>query len=319
MKAQQDKQKANTSAMNDGNDSNEDNSLGKKIWGVFSYVIFFAVVIGLFLSVGDGPRVVGGYGVFNVLTRSMQSTIPKDSLVITKSVDAREIKIGDDITFMAGPTATITHRVIAIDEDYMRSGMRGFTTQGTDNATKDKDVTPENNVVGKVIWHNYYLGVATVFLQDNWYFIVAYLAMFMLIKKIILKFMGDEEEEEEDPEEEPQATLNVPPHANRYDTGLWDASSLYEQPQVYDPNTGMYNPQGAYTVDAYGNPVPYNQDQGMNYNGVQYDQYGQPLSYDYGVNTQQAYGGAGNQYPEYNNQMDNTQSYGTPSDSNQQW
>lgn len=292
-------------------DKKEESTLGKKIWGVASYGIFFAVVIGLFLSVGDGPRVVGGYGVFNVLTRSMQSTIPQDSLVITKSVDAREIKIGDDITFMAGPTATITHRVISIEEDYQRSGLRAFSTQGTDNATKDKDMVVETNIVGKVIWHNYYVGVVTVFLQDNWYFIVAYLVMFMLIKTIILKFMGEDEDEEEDDEPE-QINPNIPPHANRYDTGLWDASTLYEQPQNYDPTTGMYTQQEPYTVDIYGNPIP-------TYNGVQYDQYGQPISYGYGGHTDQGYPMPGVNQQNYNNQSNMPQSYPGQSDSHQQW
>lgn len=261
----------------------EESDLTKKLKSVLSYVLFFAVVMGIFLSVGDGPRVVGGYGIFNVLTRSMQSTIPQDSLVITKSVDAREIQMGDDITFMAGPTSTITHRVIGIEEDYQRSGLRAFSTQGTDNATKDKDMVVETNIVGKVIFHNYYLGVATVFLQDNCYFIIAYLVMFMLIKKIILKFMGDEDEEESDEEEEPP---NIPVPNNQYDTGLWDASALYEQPQGYE----QYNQQSDYTYDAYGNPVAYQPtnpsagyDYGQQYGQYdeyvqQYDAYGQPIS-----------------------------------------
>lgn len=265
-------------------DNEEENTLSKKVWGVVSYLIFFCVVIGIFLSAGDGPRVVGGYGIFNVLTRSMQSTIPQDSLVITKSVNSKEIQIGDDITYMAGPTSTITHRVIGIEEDYQRTGMRAFSTQGTDNAAKDKDMVVETNVVGKVVFHNYHMGVATVFLQDNCYFIIAYLAMFVLIKKIILRFMGDEEDEEEDSEgDEPPSES---PQGNRYDTGLWDASALYEQPPNHDP----YNQQGGYTYDAYGNPVsyqqpqaqnPYNQDPQNGYIYPQYDAYGQPIYNNY--------------------------------------
>lgn len=280
--------------------SEEGSELSSKIGSILSYVLIFAIIVGVYLGMGDGPRVVGGYGMFNVLTRSMQSTIPKDSFVITKSVDPKSIQIGDDITFMAGPTSTITHRVIGIEEDYQRTGMRAFSTQGTDNATKDKDMVVETNVVGKVMWHNYHLGVATVFLQQNCYYIIAYLVMFILIKKIILKFMGDDEDEEEEDEEEPPSNLAG---NSQYDTALWDASTLYEQPQAYDPVTGTYRNTEAYSYDAYGNPIPYQPTTDPNYGygqqygayGQQYDAYGQPIPY-------------------------NNQGYGyTEQDQNQQW
>lgn len=251
----------------------EDDSLSAKVKSALSYALFFAVIIGIFLSSGDGPRVIGGYGVFNVLTRSMQSTIPQDSLVITKNVEARELQIGDDITFMAGPTSTITHRIIGIQEDYNRTGMRGFTTQGTDNSTKDKDVVVESNIVGKVIFHNYHLGLVTVFLQKNCYYIIGYLVMFLLIKNILLKFMGEEDDEEDDPEDD-EDNSELP----LYGDGV-DAQYNYMDPY----GTGYLPDMNNYQYDEYGNPITYNY--GYDYNSqlqpYAYDEYGQPIVYDY--------------------------------------
>lgn len=254
-----------------------ENPLVGKVKEVLSYLLFFAVIVGIFLSAGDGPRVIGGYGVFNVLTRSMQSTIPKDSLVITKSVDARELEIGDDITFMAGPTSTITHRIIGIEEDYQRTGLRAFTTQGTDNSNKDKDKAVESNIVGKVIFHNYYLGVATVFLQKNCYYIVGYLIMFMLIKNIILKFMGEDEDDEEDDQEDEED-----------DNAMYASESLIQVNPMDPYGTGYLPDMNAYQYDEYGNLInyDYNNQYAYDYNNqpqqaYAYDEFGQPIVYDY--------------------------------------
>lgn len=181
----------------------EEKSLGKELLTVLYYILFFSIVIGIFFNqASNSPKMIGKYGVFNVLTRSMQSTIPQGSLVITENVDASEIEIGDDITFMVGEKSTITHRVIGVIEDYDGNGLRAFNTQGTDNAVKDKDVAVETNVVGRVIFHSYDLGRVTVLLQENCYYIMVYLILFWVLKSIIIRFIGGDEEEDEDDDEE---------------------------------------------------------------------------------------------------------------------
>ncbi|MCL2030483.1 MAG: signal peptidase I [Oscillospiraceae bacterium] len=104
-------------------------------------------------SGGDGtPRRIAGYSYFTVLTSSMQDEIPRDSFILVKQTDPRDIRAGDNITYTRDAGAPVTHKVVGIYEDYLAAGARGFRTQGTNSEIPDKDVVPEANVVGKVIF-----------------------------------------------------------------------------------------------------------------------------------------------------------------------
>ena len=122
----------------------------------FSDVIFYVVIASILITtmIYGGKSHEGfhflGYSGFTVLSGSMQREIPEGSLVITKSVDASEIKVGDDITFIRDDNATVTHRVVSVIDDYRGSGSRGFRTQGIENPEPDSDVVLEGNVIGLV-------------------------------------------------------------------------------------------------------------------------------------------------------------------------
>ena len=130
----------------------------KTSWKSFvSNALFYLVLIVAVLAVlvytnsrGGGPRDIFGYSYFTVLTDSMQSVIPRGSIVITKNMPEAQINIGDDITFFKGENTTVTHRVIEIHENYPEAGQRGFVTKGVDNRDADKDIVTGENIVGVV-------------------------------------------------------------------------------------------------------------------------------------------------------------------------
>lgn len=141
------------------------------ISSVLFYAVIVAMVLGAFLmrSTSKGsPFMIAGYSAANVLTSSMEDVYPKGSLIITKQVDAKDLQIGDDITFMVSEESSITHRIIEIIEDYQETGERAFKTQGTMNAKPDKDMVAAANVVGKVIFHSKVLGDFANFVKANW-------------------------------------------------------------------------------------------------------------------------------------------------------
>ncbi|MFQ9798525.1 MAG: signal peptidase I [Clostridia bacterium] len=115
------------------------------------YLVLIAVVVGVLFISGkeSGPKSFAGYSAFTVLSGSMESEIPKGSLVVTKQVDPSELQIGDDITYLSNPTTTITHRIVGITENYADTGQRAFTTQGVMNSAPDKQPVPAANVVGR--------------------------------------------------------------------------------------------------------------------------------------------------------------------------
>jgi len=135
------------------------------------YIALAALVLTVFLvraAGGGAPVTFAGFSAMRVLTASMQDEIPQGSLIITRHVDPKTLEVGDDVTYMAGEGTTVTHRIIAIAENYQGTGQRAFTTQGIMNREPDELRVPAANVVGKVIFHNLFLGDVLAFVQVNW-------------------------------------------------------------------------------------------------------------------------------------------------------
>ena len=151
--------------------------------------VFYSLLLLLLLSAlfvrttSDGaPKSLVGYSGMIVLTESMQSEIPKGSLVIAKTVDPQTLQIGDDITYMANQTTSVTHRIVGINENYENTGQRAFQTQGIMNDQPDSQPVPAVNVVGKVVFHSETLGVVASFIGSCWPLLLFALAVvFVLI------------------------------------------------------------------------------------------------------------------------------------------
>ena len=143
----------------------------KKRWisgGVF-YLVLVVILIGAmsFMGGNDTPHTILGYSTASILTGSMQREIPQGSLVLTRKVPANSLQVGDDITYMYSATTSVTHKIVAIYENYDRTRERGFQTQGVENPVPDKDIVPADNVVGKVIWHVSVVGAVMRFVSHN--------------------------------------------------------------------------------------------------------------------------------------------------------
>ncbi len=176
----------------DKSDEKEEKSYKGCIGEIVFYLFLIAAVFGIFTLKGNGaPNSIAGFSAFTVLSSSMESEIPKGSLVITKRIDPNELKVGDDITYMNSPTTTITHRIVDVIEEYDEFGDRAFKTKGIMNDSPDKLPVPAANVVGKVIFHNYELGQVVEFVSQYWYIIIIFFILFFgfyaLIKKLFLK------------------------------------------------------------------------------------------------------------------------------------
>ena len=155
-----------------------------RAWKIMGECVFYGLLLLLILTAlfirttSDGsPRSLAGYSGMIVLTESMQSEIPKGSLVIAKTVDPDMLQIGDDITYMANQTTSVTRRIVGIIENYENTGQRAFTTQGIMNAQPDKQPVPAVNVVGKVVFHSETLGLAASFIRSYWPLLLLVLAV----------------------------------------------------------------------------------------------------------------------------------------------
>lgn len=133
----------------------------------YTFLVVFVIVVGIWSSNGV-PKTFFGYSAFTVLTGSMEDVIPRGSLIITKQVEPESLKIGDDISYLAGEKTVITHRIVGIEDNFLDTGKPGFQTQGTVNKEPDELIVPSANIIGKVIYHNHTEGKILSFLKANW-------------------------------------------------------------------------------------------------------------------------------------------------------
>jgi len=177
---------------------------GKKTLRIISTVLFYTFIVCLiggavFLARGgEGKRPFLGYSFMHVLTPSMQSVIPQDSLVINKSIDPNDLKPGDIITYMQDEDTAVTHRVIAITENYEDSGERGFETKGDENDAPDFDIVPAIHVVGIVRFHVPRVGGWLAWIQENLFILLGFtvgIILFFILLKGALKKSPEEKAE----------------------------------------------------------------------------------------------------------------------------
>ncbi|MCL2864877.1 MAG: signal peptidase I [Lachnospiraceae bacterium] len=159
----------------------------KYLKGILFYLVLIGMLIGVFFFTRNenetgAPRQFLGFSAMRVLTGSMQSEIPQDSLIITRQVLPWEIQVGDDITFMVSETRTVTHRVVGIDENFQGTGNLGFQTQGIENPSPDREIVRPENVVGRVVWHSLPLGQIFYVIQSN----VLYLGIGLILSIILI-------------------------------------------------------------------------------------------------------------------------------------
>lgn len=158
---------------------------------IFYVTLVIAVAAAFFYSTNHSKvKFFFGYSYFTVLTTSMQSEIPKGSLIITKHVDSSIINIGDDITYLRSDGSTVTHRVVEIYNNYENSGARGFQTKGIDNPEADENIVYAANVVGVVIFSVANLGSVLSYIANNLWFVFVMFGILLILSFSLKVFFG---------------------------------------------------------------------------------------------------------------------------------
>ena len=91
---------------------------------------------------------IGGYSPLIVLTDSMFPDIKSGDLIITKAADAKDVKVGDVISFFdpdGSGTSVLTNRVVELVEE---DGKLFFRTKGDANNSEDPSLAPAENLIG---------------------------------------------------------------------------------------------------------------------------------------------------------------------------
>jgi signal peptidase len=126
-------------------------------FGLAVIILFMAAAVFTFMA----PRF--GWSVDTVFSGSMEPKLKVGGVVVTRPVEAGDIKVGDIITFHSPlDEKLISHRVIAVEGGSLPS----FQTKGDANEDADSLAVPAQNLVGKVCFHLPYLGYAVQFIKS---------------------------------------------------------------------------------------------------------------------------------------------------------
>lgn len=168
---------------NNNTGSNQDNKTSIKVANIVAIVLSVLLIPILTINcilIIQGmvkPNEVPSLGKMTpliVLTESMDPKIKSGDLIITKKVNANEIKEGDVITFFdpeGNGSSVVTHRVIKLE--FEGDKLTGFRTQGDNNEIEDRLSVPVENLVGR--WTGTrirFLGHVILFTQSTWGIII---------------------------------------------------------------------------------------------------------------------------------------------------
>lgn len=177
------------------------NKTVKKLWSWISTLLVGIVVL---LAVAlVGVRVVG-LQPFVVLSGSMEPTYHVGSLIYVKSVDYKELKVGDPITFMISENTVATHRIIEVLPDEEDPDTLRYFTQGDANDVPDGSSVHYKNIIGKPVFSIPYLGYLSDYIQNPPGKYVAISGAALLVLLVFLPDIFAEDESSEKKKEKEQ-------------------------------------------------------------------------------------------------------------------
>ena len=162
-----------------GSNKSRKTSLGK-LWGIVSWVPVTAVVL---LAVAlVGVRLIG-LQPFVVLSGSMYPTYDVGSLIYVKSVDYKQLKPGDPITFMVSQDTVVTHRIVEVVPDDSEPDTLWYITKGDANSDEDGAPVHYRNVIGKPVFSIPYLGYVSNYIQSppGLYVMLGFCAVLLIV------------------------------------------------------------------------------------------------------------------------------------------
>ena len=152
----------------------------KKSKWIIAVQTFLTVFVCLFLltvviqRVSNNRISIGGIRVFTVLSESMKPVYNVWDIVITKEVNPKDLKIGDDITYkgLSGNVKgkIVTHRIENINYDETTHEYK-FVTRGIANVAQDEELS-ENQILGKVVYKTFLLSLFSKASRTTWVFIL---------------------------------------------------------------------------------------------------------------------------------------------------
>ena len=155
--------------------------VSKILYQILVIVCLIVAAVIILQKVTDSNRSIAGYRIFRVITGSMEPEYQVGEVVISKEVDPKSIKVGDDIVYLGRygeyNGKIIMHSVIAIDTD--ENGNLNFHAKGLHTSSVEDPQIKADQVYGVVKFKS---GILTILykLATNIY------SLFVIISVLVL-------------------------------------------------------------------------------------------------------------------------------------
>lgn len=162
------------------------NNMSKTIRKIWSWISSILVGIVVLLAIAlVGVRLVGLHP-YVVLSGSMEPAYHVGSLVYVKSVDYKDLKVGDPITYMISQDTVVTHRIIEVLIDEEDPDTIRYFTKGDANEVADGSSVHYKNIIGKPVFSIPWLGYVSNYIQNPPGMYIAIAAGAILIMLVFL-------------------------------------------------------------------------------------------------------------------------------------
>ncbi len=179
-----------------------------KIISKIVYTIIFIIVLILLLMVilqrtSNNEITIGGYRIFVVATGSMVPEYDVGDVLLSKEVDASELKVGDNIAYKGKVGSyngkVITHKIKSVEKD---GDNYKITTQGVANTGEDPEID-QTQILGKITYKIMILSWFEKIISNNYvFYCIIFIPIAMIIFRRFRSFMSDDEDEDEDEEDD---------------------------------------------------------------------------------------------------------------------
>jgi len=191
----------------------KENKALRTIGNILYYMLFVIIILILLVviiqRVSNNTLSLAGYRIFNIVSGSMMPDYEIGDILISKAIDAKDVKIGDDVVYIGKKSPLqgmiVTHRVIEKKEE---NGVYTFRTKGIANEESDPTINGDQ-IYGKIIYKVQTLSFISKIINNLYafYFCIFVPLSIIIIKKITdiiycIKHKDDEENKDKKDEQE---------------------------------------------------------------------------------------------------------------------
>lgn len=174
--------------------------IGNIIYYLLVVIVVIILAVVLLQRVTNNNVSVAGIRIFNIVTESMVPKYQVGDILVSKSINPSQIKVGDDLVYLGEVDSfqgkIVTHQVIDIEQE---NGQYKFHTKGIAN-TEEDPVVSESQVYGIIIYKTHILSFISKIINNlyGFYFLIFVPLAILIIVKIIKIYREYKESKEED-------------------------------------------------------------------------------------------------------------------------